>query len=34
MKEPIAFIAGAIVGYFTVLKIIAYKNAKKDKDDE
>lgn len=34
MKEPMAFIAGAIVGYFVVLKIIAYKNAKKDKDDE
>lgn len=34
MKEHMAFIAGAIVGYFAVLKIIAYKNAKKDKDDE
>ena len=34
MKEPIAFIAGAIVGYFAVLKIIAYKNAMKDKDNE
>lgn len=34
MKEHMAFIAGAIVGYFAVLKIIAYKNAKKDKDEE
>lgn len=34
MKEYMAFIAGAIVGYFAVLKIIAYKNAKKDKDEE
>lgn len=34
MKEHMAFIAGAIVGYFAVLKIIAYKNAKKDKDDK
>ena len=34
MKEHMAFIAGAIVGYFAVLKIIVYKNAKKDKDDE
>lgn len=34
MKEHMVYIAGAIVGYFAVLKIIAYKNAKKDKDDE
>ena len=34
MKEHMAFIVGAVVGYFAVLKIIAYKNAKKDKDEE
>ena len=34
MKEHMAFIVGTVVGYFTVLKIIAYKNAKKDKDNE
>ena len=28
------FVAGSVVGYFAVIKIIAYKNAKKDKDDE
>ena len=28
------FVAGSVVGYFAVIKIIVYKNAKKDKDDE
>ena len=34
MKEQIAFVLGTVVGYFTVLKIIAYKKAKKEKDEE
>lgn len=32
MKKLIMFVAGSLVGYFSVLKIIAYKQAKKDKE--
>lgn len=32
MEKLMMFAAGSIVGYFAVLKIIAYKQAKKDKE--
>ena len=32
MEKLMMFAAGSIVNYFAVLKIIAYKQAKKDKE--
>lgn len=32
MEKLMIFAAGSIVGYFVVLKIIAYEQAKKDKE--
>lgn len=34
MDNIMLFVAGSVVGYFAVLKIVSYKKAEKEKDDE
>ena len=33
MEKLMMFVAGSVVGYFAVLKIIAYKKAEKEKEE-
>lgn len=33
MERILMFVTGSVVGYFTVLKIIAYKKAEKEKEE-